>query len=142
MPYAENVVSGTGVAYMRDRAYLSRAYMWCALVRRAWVAGAGKTAWVRGACDCRHGWDESVGRVLLAARCPCQGGVWVVVWGSCRRGVFLLCGVRCAWAGATSGGSFRAVALVVISGIRLLLCGGRVICGNVPNSAYVQGGQE
>jgi len=97
MPYAENVVSGTGVAYMRDRAYLSRAYMWCALVWRAWVAGAGTTAWVRGACACRHGWDESVGRVLLAARCPCQDGVWVVVWGSCRRGVFLLCGVRCAW---------------------------------------------
>ena len=46
-----------------------------------------------------------------------------------------------AWAGAASGGSFRAVALVVISGILLLLCGGRVICGNVPNSAYVQGGQ-
>ena len=47
-----------------------------------------------------------------------------------------------AWAGTASGVSFRAVVLVSISGILLLVCGGRVSCRNVPNNAYDQDGQE
>jgi hypothetical protein len=47
-----------------------------------------------------------------------------------------------AWAGAASGGSFRVVALVAVSGVRLLLLGGRVGSENVPNYAYTQDGQE
>ncbi len=47
-----------------------------------------------------------------------------------------------AWAGAASGGSFRAAAPVAVSGIGLLLRGGRVGCGNIPDNAYAQGGQE
>jgi hypothetical protein len=46
------------------------------------------------------------------------------------------------WAGTASGGSFRAVAPVAVSGIGLLLRWERVGCGNVPDSAYAQGGQE
>jgi len=62
-----------------------------------------------------------------------------------RRGVFPQCGVEVcvgAWAGSASGGSFGAFAPVAIESVRLLLCGRKVGCGNVPNLAYVQGGQE
>jgi len=69
---------------------------------------------------------------------------WVGVWEACRHGVFQLCGVRCAW---TLGLVRRLVDLSGLllrwlSGIRLLLRGGRVGCGNVPDNAYDQGVQE
>ena len=72
------------------------------------------------------------------------GSLRAVAWGSGRHSVFPLCWVWHAWtwAGVSSGGPFRAVAPVAISGIRLLLRGRRVGCGNVPNNAYDQGGQE
>ena len=47
-----------------------------------------------------------------------------------------------AWAGAASGGSFRAVAPVAIWGLGLLLREALVDYGNTPNNAYSQGGQE
>jgi hypothetical protein len=47
-----------------------------------------------------------------------------------------------AWAGAASGSTFRAVAAVAVRGIGLLLRGERVGGGDVPDSAYAQGGQE
>jgi hypothetical protein len=98
-----------------------------ALVRRAWVAGAGPTAWVRGGGDWRRGWAESVRRVLLADWRPCQVSVRVGVWGADLHGVFQQCGVGYAW---TLGLVRRQVALsglllqVAVSGIGLLLRGG------------------
>ena len=50
-----------------------------------------------------------------------------------------------AWAGAASGGYFRAVAPVAIWGAAQLLRGGRVFYyygGKVANNAYSQGSQE
>ena len=47
-----------------------------------------------------------------------------------------------AWAGAESGGSFRAVAQVAVWGTALILRGRRVLYGKVPNNAYTQGSQE
>ena len=47
-----------------------------------------------------------------------------------------------AWAGAASGGSFRPVAQVVISGLGFLLSESLVDYGNAPDNAYSQGGQE
>ena len=64
-------------------AYLGRACMRGALVRRAWAAGAGTTVWVRGVGAWRRGWAASVGRVLLATLRTCDGGVQV---GVCRAG--------------------------------------------------------
>ena len=46
------------------------------------------------------------------------------------------------WAGAASGSSFRAAAVVAVWGIGLLLRGERVGCGDFPDSAYSQGSQE
>jgi hypothetical protein len=77
--------------------------------------------------------------------CPFVGCCsWVGVWEACRHGVFQLCGVRYAW---TLGLVRRLVDLSGLllrwlSGILLLLRGGRVGCGNVPDNAYDQGGQE
>ena len=125
---------------MRERAYLGRDCMWGALVRRAWVAGAGATPWVRGVGTCCRGWAASVGRVEpMSGRCVGRrvGGLSAQCLPPVRGSVRVD-----AWAGAPCGGSFRAVAPVAISGILLLVCGGRVSCGNVPNNAYDQGGQE
>jgi hypothetical protein len=47
-----------------------------------------------------------------------------------------------AWAGAASGGSFRAVARVAVWDMARLLRGGQVLYGRVPNKACSQGSQE
>ena len=47
-----------------------------------------------------------------------------------------------AWAGASSGGSFGASALVSVWGLPLLLHGGWILCRKVPNNAYSQDSQE
>ena len=47
-----------------------------------------------------------------------------------------------AWASAASDGSFKAVAPVAIWDTALILCGGLVLYGKVPNNAYSQGSQE
>ena len=69
------------------------------------------------------------------------------------RAGLVTCTVRClpavrsqtcvdAWAGAASGGSFRAVAPVAVWVLGLLLRESLVDYGNVPDNAYSQGGQE
>jgi hypothetical protein len=115
-----------------------------ARVRRGCGAGAWAAAWVRGGGAWRRGWAAYVGRVPLAAA---QAHVRVVragAWEAGRRGVFPQGGVEHAWA---LGLVRHPVALSGLllrwqSSIRLLLCGGKVGCGNVPNLAYDQGGQE
>ena len=47
-----------------------------------------------------------------------------------------------AWAGAASGGSFRAVAPVAVWGLGLLLRESMVDYGNAPDNAYSQGVRE
>jgi hypothetical protein len=47
-----------------------------------------------------------------------------------------------AWAGAASGGSFGAFALVAVWGLPRLMHGGRILCRKVPNNAYSQDSQE
>jgi hypothetical protein len=108
LPYAENLVSGTGLAYMRAPiqhkhkhmrrcAFLGRACTRGAIMRRASTAGAGATTWVRGVGAWRRGWAASVGGVLLAAGRACGNGVRVGMSGAGRRGAFRLCGVEYAW---------------------------------------------
>ncbi len=46
------------------------------------------------------------------------------------------------WAGAASGDSFGAFALVVVWGLPRMLNGGRILCRKVPNNAYSQDIQE
>ena len=48
LPYAENLVSGAGLAYMRLCAFLDRACSRGAIMRRASTAGAEAKTWVRG----------------------------------------------------------------------------------------------
>jgi len=84
---------GSALAIMRGRACPGRACTRGTLVRRAWAAGAGTTAWVRGVGTWRRGWASSVVRVLLAARRAGEGGVRVGVRGTGRHGVFPQCWV-------------------------------------------------
>ena len=81
---------------------------------------------------------------------PCSGAD---AWGRCTGGRVGGWATRCppavrgrscvdAWAGAASGGSFRAVAPVVVWGMARLLRGGRVLYRRVPNNACSQGSQE
>ena len=93
--------------------------------RRWWVAGVGRVppcngtgAWERCAVGCIRDW---VTRCLPAVR---------------RRACVDV------WASAASDGSFRAVAPVAVWATELILCGGRVLYGKVPNNAYSQGSQE
>ena len=71
LPYTENLVSGAGLAYMRQCAFLGRACTRGAIMRRASTAGSGATTWVRGVGVWRRGWAASVGGVLLAAGRAC-----------------------------------------------------------------------
>ena len=108
LPYAENLVSGTGLAYMRVPiqhkhkhmrrcAFLGRACTRGAIMRRASTAGAGATTWVRGVGAWRRGWAASVGGVVLAAGRACGNGVRVGMSGAGRRGAFRRCRFECAW---------------------------------------------
>ncbi len=118
-------------------------------------AGCASAAWVHGGS---LGNDMGAGRRCLAPRVggvrwsgpPCGGAA---AWGLCAGGRVGVWSTRClpnvrgracvdAWAGAASGGSFRAVASVVVWGMARLLRGGRVLYGKVPNTAYSQGSQE
>ena len=47
-----------------------------------------------------------------------------------------------AWAGTASSGSFGAFTLVAVWGLALLMHGGRILCGKVPNNTYSQDSQE
>ena len=108
LPYAENLVSGTGLAYMRAPiqhkhkhmrrcAFLGRACTRGAIMRRASTAGAGATTWVRGVGAWRRGWAASVGGVVLAAGRACGNGVRVGMSGAGRRGAFRRCRFECVW---------------------------------------------
>ena len=89
-------------------------------------------------------WAVYVGRVPLPAmrtRARCAGGH---VGGRTTRCLPAVRGRACVdfWAGAASGGYFRAVTPVVIWGAAQLLRGGRVLYGKGPNKEYSQGTQE
>ena len=80
---------------------------------------------------------------------PFQRGHACSLRGRERGGLVELClpavrGRTCVgvWAGAASGGSFGAFVLVTVWGLPLLLHGGRILCGKVPNNAYSQDNQE
>jgi hypothetical protein len=112
------------------------------------AAGVGATTWVSGDGAWHRGWAETVGRraqysVLGTGRS----------WGVRARGrvagreALCLPAVRSrvcvdAWAGATSGGSFRAVVLVSIWVLGILLRESLVDYGNTPDNVYSQGVQE
>jgi hypothetical protein len=88
-------------------------------------------------------------RVLVGSPLVSAAGVWGQFTGGRVGGRTTRClpavrGRACvdAWAGAASGGYFRAVAPVVIWGAAQLLRGGRVLYGKVPNNEYSQGTQE
>ena len=97
LTYAENLVSGAGLAYMRRCAFLDRACTRGAIMRGASTAGAGATTWVQGVGAWRRGWAASVGGVLLAAGRACGNGVRVGMSGAGRRGAFRRCRFECAW---------------------------------------------
>ena len=104
LPYAENLVSGTGLcAFLGGKnnkriiIIIGRACTRGAIMRRASTAGAGATTWVRGVGAWRRGWAASVGGVVLAAGRACGNGVRVGMSGAGRRGAFRRCRFECAW---------------------------------------------
>ena len=80
-------------------------------------------AWVRGGGAWRRGWVSCVGRV---PPCKGEGG-----WDWCAVGRVRGWVMRCL-----------PVVPVVVWDTALILCGGRVIYGKVPNNTYSQGSQE
>ena len=92
LTYAESPVSWDLLGTRED--VCARAVPACGVkVRRGCAEGVGATTWVRGGGACRRGWVSSV--PLAAERARLRGRTCVD-----------------AWAGAASGGSFRAVAPV------------------------------
>jgi len=81
LTYAENLVSGAGLAYMRRCAFLGRACTRGAIMRRASTAGAGATTWVRGV----GAWRRGCGRRPLEGSYsrPCARAGTVFGW-ACR----------------------------------------------------------
>jgi len=143
LPYAENLVSGTGLAYMRVPiqhkhkhmrrcAFLGRACTRGTIMRRASTAGAGATTWVRGVGAWRRGWASSVGGVLLVAGRVCGNGVRVGMSGAGRRSAFWRCRFECAWTLGLVRGP------VALSGLLLRASGRRV--GHWAAIAWREGG--
>ena len=119
-------------------------------------AGCAGAAWVRGGS---LGSGVRAGRRCLAPRVGCvrcSGGLLsidadararcadgrVAGWATLCLPAVLGRTCVCAWAGAPSGGSFGAFALVAIWGVPRLLHAGRILCRKVPNHTYSQDSQE
>jgi hypothetical protein len=124
---------------MQGCVFSGRSCMRDTQVRRGCTAGVWATTWVRGGAEGRR-------RTLVGSPCSGAGTLGQCVDG--RMGA-----TRCLppvrgrawvddWAGAASGGSFRAVAPVAVWGMSRLLREERVLYGKVPNNAYSQGSQE
>ena len=121
-----------------------RACVQGALMRRGRAAGVGATTWVPGVGAYPNGWTEAVGR---PDRCGSQLGGVRARGSVSGRSALCLRTVRSrtcvdAWAGASSGGSFRAVAPVAVWDLGILVRESLVDYGNAPDNAYSQGVQE